>query len=560
MDRKTRDVLAESGRETAGNDSSPPRRRLKPVASLHVNRWDTLGLPARAAILAALFFVEKIFLAHTGSELFLAHQFGFQFIVAFVTALTVFAMARRKARPLPVISPAHPARIQPAWMVAHLALVACLAWLSSLLFPATPAPISLPAVVCLWLVFGAAAVFCAFAAMAPAHIWLKGARALGKIWLYSAAAALAAAVAVPSSRDLWWSMTGATFHLVRFILLPILPGLTVDPATRVLSTQTFAVKILPACSGLEGVSLILVFTIAWLWYFRKEYRFPGALCLIPLGMALMFAMNAVRIAVLVLIGYAGYPEVASVGFHSQAGWIAFNAVAIGITVWSQRARWWTRGEAPPREGQLDNPTALFLMPLLAILAAGMLSHAFSGRFEWLYPLRLLACLSVLVIYRRRLAALEWRGSWRGVLAGIGVFAVWYVGLRYFVQNGGPPQELAVAPPSLRWAWIGCRVVASVVTVPLAEELAYRGFLMRRLQSGNFDSLAYERVGWVALLASSLLFGAAHGAMWLPGTIAGFVYGWIAKRQGQLGEAVAAHATTNLLVAALALGFNDWAGF
>ena len=560
MERKTRDVLAESGCGTAGNDSPLPRHRLKPVALHHWTRWDTLGLPARAAILAVLFFVEKIFLAHTGAELFLAHQFVFQFTVALLTALTVFAMAYRKAGPSPVISPAQPARIRPIWMVAHLGLLACLAWLSPLLLPATSASIPFPAVVCLWLAIAAAAVFCAFAAMAPLHLWLKGARALGKIWLYSGAAALVAAAAVPSSRDLWGSMTAATFHLVRFILLPILPDLTADPATRVLSTHDFAIEILPLCSGLEGVSLILVFTIAWLWYFRTEYRFPAALWLIPLGMMLMFALNAVRIAVLLLIGNAGYAGVASVGFHSQAGWIAFNAVAVGIAVWSQRARWWTRDEAPLRQGELDNPTALFLMPLLAILAAGMLSRAFSGRFEWLYPLRLLACLLVLGIYRRRLAALEWRGSWRGVLAGIGVFAVWYVGLRYFIQNAGPPQELAAAPPLLRWSWIGCRVLASVVTVPLAEELAYRGFLMRRLQSGNFDSLPYERVGWVALLASSLLFGAVHGAMWLPGIISGFVYGWIAKRQGQLGEAVIAHATTNLLVAALALGLNDWSGF
>src|SRR5208337_4721932 len=138
----------------------------------------------------------------------------------------------------------------------------------------------------------------------------------------------------------------------------------------------------------------------------KECRFPRALLLVPLGLALMFALNAIRIAVLVLIGNAGYPEVAVYGFHSQAGWIAFNAVAAGIALWTQRARWWSKCEALPRGNQSDNPTALFLMPLLAILAAGMLSHAFSGRFEWLYPLRLLACLAVLAICRRRLAAIE----------------------------------------------------------------------------------------------------------------------------------------------------------
>ena len=80
--------------------------------------------------------------------------------------------------------------------------------------------------------------------------------------------------------------------------------------------------------------------------------------------------------------------------------------------------------------------------------------------------------------------------------------------------------------------------------------------MRRLQARDFDSLAYERVGWFAVAASAVLFGAAHGALWLPGSVAGFAYGWIVKH---LGEAVAAHMTTNLLVAAVALGLKQLGG-
>jgi CAAX prenyl protease-like protein len=104
------------------------------------------------------------------------------------------------------------------------------------------------------------------------------------------------------------------------------------------------------------------------------------------------------------------------------------------------------------------------------------------------------------------------------------------------------------------------VAGSVLTVPLAEELAYRGFLMRRLQSRDFDGLAYMRVSWFSVAVSSVIFGAAHGALWLPGSIAGFAYGWIAKQQGRLGEAVSAHMMTNLLVAVVALGSGNWAGF
>jgi exosortase E/protease (VPEID-CTERM system) len=543
---------------------------LKPAAS--TNYWrvpGNLGLTARAAILCGLFFVEKFFLTHfvdleradaalgNGEHFRVAQHFGFRFIVALVAALIVFAFARGK--PWRALTP-QMTYFRPAWIAAHLALIGCLAWLSSQLFPQTPPPIPFAAVIGLWLACAAVAVYCAFVAMAPPALWLKAVRALGNIWFYSIAAALAAAAAIPLTQDLWRSTAAATFELVRLILLPLLPGLIADPATRVVGTERFAVEILEFCSGLEGMSLILVFMIAWLWYFRKEYRFPRVLLLIPFGVTLMFALNAVRISVLVLIGNAGYAEIAEYGFHSQAGWIVFNAVAVGIAVWTRRSRWVNRDVEPLPAAQSDNPTSVFLMPLLAILAVGMLSHALSGRFEWFYPLRLVACLAVIVVYRRRLAALDWRWSWRGPLLGIGVFLVWMVCVHFLASDSTMPQALAAASPSLRWAWLVCRVAGSVLTVPLAEELAYRGFLMRRLQSRDFDSLPYERVSWLSLTLSAVVFGAAHGALWLPGIIAGIAYGWIVRRHGRLGEAVTAHMTTNLVIAAVALVSGNWAGF
>jgi exosortase E/protease (VPEID-CTERM system) len=531
--------------------------------------WTASGLPPRAVILAVLFFLEKIFLTRfvdleradaasgLGELLRHAQHFGLRFIVAFVFALGVFTLAGSKPR-----GASAPSRIpiRPVWAATHFALIACLAWLSSVLFPPTPPPIPFAIVVCLGLLCGTVAVFCAFAATAPLRTWLGGIRALGRIPLYAGAVALVAAVAIPLSRALWGPATTATFALVSMILRPILPGLIVNPATRVVGTNQFEVEVLEYCSGLEGAGLILAFTIAWLWYFRKEYLFPRALVLIPLGLVLTFGLNAVRIAALVLIGSAGYGEAAMYGFHSQAGWIAFNAIAVGIAVGSQRSRWLSRRSRPLEGDRSDNPTAVFLMPLLAILAAGMLSHALSGRFEWFYPLRLFACLAVIAIYRRRLASLEWSWSWRGISIGFIVFMVWLVGEHFLVPPTSMPSELVLASPYLRWSWIGCRLATFVLTVPLAEELAYRGFLMRRLRASDFDSLPYRQVGWMAVVASGVAFGAAHGAMWLPGIFAGLAYGWIVKRRGQLGEAVVAHLTTNLLLAAVALVLGDWSGF
>jgi exosortase E/protease (VPEID-CTERM system) len=272
----------------------------------------------------------------------------------------------------------------------------------------------------------------------------------------------------------------------------------------------------------------------------------------------IFALNVVRIAVLIVIGSLGFPEIAAYGFHSQAGWITFNAVACGLVLLSRRSAWLNHtvsaGQTPI---PVNNPTAAYLMPLLAIIAAGMVSHALSGKFEALYPLRLVACLAMLWRYRHRLNALEWRWSWRAPVAGLTVFLLWIVSAHFLVPESGLPDELAAFSPIARGLWIASHVLASVLTVPLAEELAYRGYLMRRLRSSDFESVTYAAAGWLPLLVSALVFGLAHGVMWLPGLAAGFVYGLLLMRKASLGEPVLAHAITNAFIAMAVLAFGQW---
>ena len=120
-----------------------------------------------------------------------------------------------------------------------------------------------------------------------------------------------------------------------------------------------------------------------------------------------------------------------------------------------------------------------------------------------------------------------------------------------------PIALAEMHPIPRGLWIVSRVCAAVVTVPLAEELAFRGFLLRRLQNADFEAVQFKLVGWVPLALSSLVFGLAHGALWLPGLVAGLAYGGLLKLTGRFGEAVSAHVTSNALLAAWVLTQNQW---
>jgi membrane protease YdiL (CAAX protease family) len=65
------------------------------------------------------------------------------------------------------------------------------------------------------------------------------------------------------------------------------------------------------------------------------------------------------------------------------------------------------------------------------------------------------------------------------------------------------------------------------------------------------------VRWPALALTAIIFGAAHGALWIPGIFAGLAFGLVLIRRGRFGEAVAAHAAANALIAASVLGWDQW---
>jgi exosortase E/protease (VPEID-CTERM system) len=274
-------------------------------------------------------------------------------------------------------------------------------------------------------------------------------------------------------------------------------------------------------------------------------------------------LNGMRIAALILIGNAGGRQIAINGFHSEAGWITFSAVSVAFCFVVQQVPWFTT-EAKSRESGsslTENATAGFLLPLVLVLAAGMVAHAASGTggVEWLYPLRFFAAAGALWAFRRSYASMNWRFGWAAPVAGLVVFLIWIA----LDHTANPPADrqfsatLMASSTSARAIWIGFRILAAVVTVPLAEELAFRGFLMRRLISSDFESVSLRDFSWFALLASSVAFGLLHGGYWIAGTIAGIVFGLAMIWRGRIGEAVVAHATANALLAVYVLVYHKW---
>jgi exosortase E/protease (VPEID-CTERM system) len=410
-----------------------------------------------------------------------------------------------------------------------------------------------------WLALGLVVVLLWLAAVVPPQLWPA---LVWHGWAVAAAGALIGAAAWGASRYtglLWEHLRFATFWLVALLLNGLFPGQVLQPADSVIGTDSFLVEIAPQCSGCEGIGLVLGFLAVYLLIFRRELRFPAALWLLPLGAALAWLLNAVRIATLVTIGTSLSPEVALGGFHSQAGWLAFNGVALGLVALMRHSRLFAKAEVAAGPTEQSNPAAPYLVPFLVLVAVHMGTAALSADATGLYPLRVLATAAVLWYFRASYARLAWRVSGAAVGLGVLVFAVW-LGLDWLLQRGADdtilPAVLNGMAPGSAAVWLAFRIVGSVVTVPVAEELAFRGYLIRRLSSADFEAVPPGQLRWLPLLVSSALFGLLHG-QWLAGTAAGLCYGLALYRRGNLIDAVAAHAVTNALIAVFVLGTGAW---
>ncbi len=447
------------------------------------------------------------------------------------------------------------------WLVAHGCAILIFGRLSSSLYGGAAFGTEQDILAAGWMAAGIGAIATAGRAFIPWTVWMQLVRGTGFLPAYALAGGLSACVAGYMARLLWRPATELTFALVAMTLRPFLSDVVASPASWTVGTHLFWVKIAPECSGLEGAGLILVFSVVGLALFRKECRFPRALLLIPLGAAVAFMLNALRLAALIAIGNAGFRQIAAGGFHSQSGWILFNTVAVGLCLTVRHVPWFglNAGRRDHPTESVATPAAPYLVPFLSILAAGMIAGAAAGRFEWLYPLRFLAAVAALWFFRRIYVGIDFRWSWVAPAISLLIAVLWVALDRFSNPKLGPagPAALLAAPTMVRTIWLGFRVLATVITVPLAEELAFRGYLLRRLVSLEFESVPYRDGTWLALLVSSAAFGVLHGRHWVAATIAGAILGWAAMRRNRIGEAVVAHATANALLSAYALIYHDW---
>lgn len=454
------------------------------------------------------------------------------------------------------------------WLVFHVPVLAAFAVVTELIFgiPSNPSRFSLPWFAG-WFILTSATLLLWMLALAPGHFWLRLIRQEHRALLMGCLLGIGAWQVIGllsrqegflGQEEFWNSLSIPTMQLVHLMLSWFYSDLVYHPDKFVLGTTSFHVEILYPCSGLEGISLITIFLALYFWLFRKEIRFPQAFWLFPLGIIVIWLANAVRIALLIAIGSSFSPEIAQQGFHKQAGWIAFTLIAIGAIALSNRLRFFSVTKPDFRVVKAHKPlAAALLVPLLVLMAATMVTSAFSTGFDILYPLRVIAIAVMLFYFRKSYHSLGWKWTWQAPVIGIAVFIIWILlEPNADGSEAALPQGLAELTGGTAAFWLCFRVLGSVIAIPLAEELAFRGYLIRKLIAKDFERVPPGQFTWISFLLTSLLFGLLH-ERWLAGTLAGMGYALALYRRGQLGDAVIAHMTTNALIAIFVLTQARW---
>jgi CAAX prenyl protease-like protein len=184
-----------------------------------------------------------------------------------------------------------------------------------------------------------------------------------------------------------------------------------------------------------------------------------------------------------------------------------------------------------------------------------------------FILRALLIGAAILLFSRKLLIWRFSQPLAGVAIGLLVFLVWmcpdwlYPAYRaHWLFRNSLTGSLSSSIPARYHSdvvLIVFRCLQAVILVPIAEELFWRGWVMRWLVRKDFESLAFGAYTTSSFWICAILFGLEHGPLWHVGIEAGIVYNWWANRTKNLADCVLAHAITNAALSAYVLIANRW---
>lgn len=220
---------------------------------------------------------------------------------------------------------------------------------------------------------------------------------------------------------------------------------------------------------------------------------------------------------------------------------------------------------------LQSPAAARALPFLVWVILTSLQGKFGAASAyWIYAAKTLIGAWMIWEVRRVILELRWTFNARSIGVGAILFALW-VGLdgqhptlgQLFSKSS--PQEHAAWNPfrffgegsAGAWLLVALRIFGTAVVVPPIEEAFYRSLMYRSIAQPDFENCPLTRFSWKPFLITSVVFGLVHPDQWIAGIVCGVAFQWLALRRGDLGECMAAHGTTNLLLGVYVVWKGAW---
>jgi CAAX prenyl protease-like protein len=201
---------------------------------------------------------------------------------------------------------------------------------------------------------------------------------------------------------------------------------------------------------------------------------------------------------------------------------------------------------------------LFRVAPFAVFIAFLAAQSFLDTpGPWLVAARGLAVAALLIVFWPRYTELRGPKSpakeWiLAITVGLAVFVAWiHLDIPGLAFQTGPGFD-----PGGDRLQAGIRFATLALVVPPMEELFWRSFLLRWIDSRNFLAMDPRRASRTAFALSSALFATEH-SLWFAGLLAGLAYTWLYVRSGNLWIPIVSHAITNATLGLWILATGNW---
>ena len=209
------------------------------------------------------------------------------------------------------------------------------------------------------------------------------------------------------------------------------------------------------------------------------------------------------------------------------------------------------------------PRILPFAAYMAFIGVSSLVPAGSGAERWLYPVKTVVVLGLLVYFWSSYQELQrpvfanTKEAGLGVGVGVLVYVLWVrMDWSWAIQGEMTGYNPFEAGPAVGWALAAVRIFGASIVVPLMEELFWRSFLIRWVVNPDFEKVAFGTFTLASFAATVVLFGLEHN-LWLAGMMAGVAYNGLYYHTRRLWPCVVAHATTNAILGIHVLVTQEW---